>query len=89
MQTSARIRLAFEQALELLEKGVEQDHIYSIIETGLCYYSGTLVDKDKDKAIDYWEKAVDLGSNEAKVRIAELLGIEIAGVNRLKEKMKF
>jgi dimethylamine--corrinoid protein Co-methyltransferase len=26
---------------------------------------------------------------EAKVRIAELLGIEIAGVNRLKEKMKF
>ena len=26
---------------------------------------------------------------EAKVRIAELLGIEIASVNRLKEKMKF
>ena len=26
---------------------------------------------------------------EAKVRIAELLDIEIAGVNRLKEKMKF
>lgn len=63
-------QLTNEQALELLEKGVEQDHIYSIIETGLCYYSGTLVDKDKDKAIDYWEKAVDLGSNEAKVRIA-------------------
>ncbi len=63
-------QLTDEQALDLLEKGVEQNHIYSIIETGLCYYSGTLVDKDKDKAIEYWEKAVGLGSVEAKVRIA-------------------
>ena len=63
-------QLTDEQALDLLEKGVEQNHIYSIIETGLCYYSGTLVDKDKDKAIEYWGKAVELGSVEAKVRIA-------------------
>ncbi len=63
-------RLTDEQALELLEKGVEQKHIYSIIETGLCYYSGTLVKQDKDKAIQYWETAKALGSDEAKIRIA-------------------
>ncbi|MEN8194619.1 MAG: tetratricopeptide repeat protein [Bacteroidota bacterium] len=63
-------QLTDEQALELLEKGVEQNHIYSIIETGLCYYSGTLVEKDREKAIDYWQQAVDLGSLEASVRIA-------------------
>jgi len=63
-------QLTDEQALELLEKGVEKNHIYSIIETGLCYYSGTLVEKDRTKAIEYWEKAVKLGSLEAKVRIA-------------------
>lgn len=63
-------QLTDEQALELLEKGVKQNYIYSIIETGLCYYSGTLVKKDRVKAIEYWQKAVGLGSLEAKVRIA-------------------
>ena len=63
-------QLTDEQALELLEKGVAQKHVYSIIETGLCYYSGTLVEQDKDKAIEYWEVANVLGSGEAKVRIA-------------------
>jgi TPR repeat protein len=63
-------QLTDEQALNLLKKGVEQNHIYSIIETGLCYYSGTLVKQDRKKAIEYWEKAAKLGSGEAKVRIA-------------------
>ena len=63
-------QLTDEQALELLEKGVKQKHIYSIIETGLCYYSGTLVEQNKDKAIKYWQEAEVLGSSEAKVRIA-------------------
>ncbi|MDA3861951.1 MAG: tetratricopeptide repeat protein [Melioribacteraceae bacterium] len=63
-------QLTDEQALELLKKGVEQKHIYSTIETGLCYYSGTLVEQDKEKAIEYWEAAELLGSDEAKVRVA-------------------
>ncbi len=63
-------QLTDEQALELLEKGVNKNHIYSIIETGLCYYSGTLVEQDKDEALEYWQKAVELGSLEASVRIA-------------------
>jgi hypothetical protein len=63
-------QLSNEQALALLEKGVKKNHIYSIIETGLCYYSGTLVEEDKDRAIKYWKIAENLGSLEAKVRLA-------------------
>lgn len=63
-------QLTDEQALTLLKKGVKLKHVYSIIETGLCYYSGTLVIQNKDLAIEYWEKASKLGSVEAKVRIA-------------------
>lgn len=63
-------RLSYEQALELLEKAAAQNHIPSIIEMGLAYYSGTLIEKDKDKAIEYWTQAAELGSREAKVRIA-------------------
>ncbi|MCF8242798.1 MAG: sel1 repeat family protein [Melioribacteraceae bacterium] len=59
-----------DQAFELLLRAVEKNHILSIIETGLCYYSGSLVDKDIDKAFEYWENASRLGSTEAKVRIA-------------------
>ena len=63
-------QLSDAQALALLEKGVKKNHIYSMIETGLCYYSGTLVEQDKEKAIQYWQTAEKLGSLEAKVRIA-------------------
>lgn len=63
-------QLTDEQALGLLKKGVKQKHIYSMIETGLCYYSGTLVKEDKAKAIEYWKEAEALGSVEARVRIA-------------------
>lgn len=63
-------QLTSDQALDLLEDAVELDHIPSIIEMGLAYYSGSLVDKDKEEAIDYWERAAELGSQEAKIRIA-------------------
>jgi len=63
-------QLTDEQALLLLKKGVELKHVYSIIEIGLCYFSGTLVKQDKDLAIEYWTIASELGSVEAKVRIA-------------------
>jgi len=63
-------KLTDEQALKLLKKGVKLKHVYSIIETGLCYYSGTLVKQNKDLALEYWNIASELGSLEAKVRIA-------------------
>lgn len=63
-------RITSKQALDLLIRASEMDHIYSIIETGLCYYNGNLVDKNKEKAFEYWQKAEKLGSTEAAVRIA-------------------
>lgn len=63
-------RLTSEQALDLLIKAGNQNHLQSIVETGLCYYNGNLVDQDKEKAYEYWTKASELGSIEAKVRLA-------------------
>lgn len=58
------------QAFELLVKAKNQNHINSIIELGLAYYSGTIVNKDSLKAIDYFKEASKLGSSEAEVRLA-------------------
>ncbi|MFH1195298.1 MAG: tetratricopeptide repeat protein [bacterium] len=63
-------RLPEEEALSLLNKAVVKNHILSILEIGLCYYNGNLVEKDKLKAVEYWQKAVALGSKEAGIRIA-------------------
>ncbi|WKZ70230.1 MAG: tetratricopeptide repeat protein [Melioribacteraceae bacterium] len=62
--------LTDKQAYELLVKAVAQNHINSMIEIGLNYFNGSLVEKDKEKAFEYWEKASNLGSREADVRIA-------------------
>lgn len=62
--------LTDQQAYELLEKAAEQNHINSIIEIGLNYYNGSLVKQDREKALEYWERASKLGSREADVRIA-------------------
>ena len=62
--------LTEEQAFELLKKAEEQDHINSIIELGLAYYSGSLVAKDSVQAIEYFEKAANLKSSEAIIRLA-------------------
>ncbi|MBK8943984.1 MAG: sel1 repeat family protein [Ignavibacteriae bacterium] len=60
------------EAFDLLKKADKQNHINSIIELGLAYYTGILVKKDSLKAIEYFEKAVKLGSSEAEVRLAFL-----------------
>ncbi|MCB9248897.1 MAG: sel1 repeat family protein [Ignavibacteriales bacterium] len=62
--------LTEEEAFDLLKKADKQKHISSIIELGLAYYSGSLVKKDSLKAIEYFEKAVELGSSEAEIRLA-------------------
>lgn len=58
------------QAFDLLNKAAKQNHIPSLIETGLCYSSGTLVARNTEKAVEFWQKAANLGSNEASTRIA-------------------
>lgn len=59
-----------QQAFDLLIKAGEKNHIPSLIETGICYSSGTFVKQDSVKAIEYFEKAASLQSTEAKVRLA-------------------
>lgn len=62
--------LTDQQAYELLERAAEKDHIYSIIEIGLSYFNGNLVEQNREKAFKNWNRAADLGSREAEVRIA-------------------
>ncbi|MCX7876842.1 MAG: sel1 repeat family protein [Melioribacteraceae bacterium] len=57
------------QALELLKKAVEKNHIPSLIELGLIYYNGTFVEKNVSKSYELWEKAKSLGSKEAELRL--------------------
>ncbi|OGU53934.1 MAG: hypothetical protein A2V66_17015 [Ignavibacteria bacterium RBG_13_36_8] len=63
-------QLSEKQAFDLLVNASAKDNVYSLIEIGLCYYSGKLVEQDKQKALVYWNIASGKGSKEAAVRIA-------------------
>ena len=63
-------QISNQQALDFLKKAAEKKHIPSIIELGLLYSNGTLVGKDRMKALQFWKTAQELGSKEASVRIA-------------------
>lgn len=60
------------QAFQLLQNAANLNHINSLIEIGLCFYNGNLVEQNYQKAILAWDEAVKLGSMEAKVRKAFL-----------------
>lgn len=62
--------LTEEQAFDLLKKAEKNNHLNSIIELGLAYYSGSLVEKDSTRAIEYFNSAAEQGSREAMVRLA-------------------
>jgi uncharacterized protein len=62
--------LTNEQALDLLKEAVVKNHIPSMIELGICYSAGTLVNKNLNEALKYWKQAKDFGSREAEIRIA-------------------
>ena len=62
-------RINGEQALDFLRKAADMNHTDALIELGLTYYSGNVVEKDKKAAFEYWQKASALGSSEAKVRL--------------------
>jgi len=63
-------QISDQQALEFLKKAVNKNHIPSMIEMGLLYSIGKLVPRNREKAIEYWTMAKNLGSKEAEVRIA-------------------
>lgn len=62
-------QLTDSQALDLLLKATEKDHIPSLIESGIVYVTGSMVEKDTAKALTYWNRAFKLGSSEGKIRI--------------------
>lgn len=74
-------------AINLLQKAADEDHIPSIVELGLSYLTGKIVKQNKDKAISLWQRAEKTGSMEASIRIAtaELLGEVNKGINISKD----
>ncbi|MGE5402165.1 MAG: tetratricopeptide repeat protein [Ignavibacteriales bacterium] len=68
------LRLNFQvpesEAFRFLKEAVAEGHVPSIVEMGMCYYTGNLTKQDKKKAIETWQQAVNMGSSEARVRIA-------------------
>lgn len=62
--------IANQQALDFLKKAVDKKHVPSMIELGLLYMNGTMVEKSREKAVSYWQMAKELGSTEAEIRIA-------------------
>ncbi len=75
------------QAFDLLLKAVGKEFLPAIIEVGLSYYSGSLVEHDKEKAISYLSRAADLGSIEAKIRIAAITIFESSAETELSEQI--
>ncbi len=74
-------QISNQQALDFLKKAVDKKHIPSMIEMGLLYSTGTLVQKNKSKAVEYWSMAQKLGSKEAAVRIAIINVVEPGSKN--------
>ncbi|MGA9405592.1 MAG: hypothetical protein WBW71_00540 [Bacteroidota bacterium] len=58
-----------EESFQLLLKASAQHHIQGMIETGLCYFSGRGVEKNKEKAVQLWTQAAAMGSREAHIRL--------------------
>ncbi len=61
-----------EQAVRLLRKGAEQDHLPSLVELGLCAYAGRWMPQNTGEAVRLWKRASALGSREADIRLAVL-----------------
>lgn len=56
-------------AAKLVLNSANQNHIPALIELGFNYYTGKYFKQDKNKALEIWQIAKDLGSIESNVRI--------------------
>jgi hypothetical protein len=61
-----------EQALEFIEKAADADYPDALVELGDRYFSGNKIARDKNKALQLFERAEKLGSREATVRTCML-----------------
>jgi len=77
------VQIVESDALKLLKNSAALNFIPSLNELGLDYYTGKFVKKSKSNAISIWQAAVNLGSSEAKLRIA------IANINNHESSNNF
>lgn len=61
--------IIMQDAFNLLMKASQLNHLPSILELGVDFYTGNFLEADQQKAFELWKFAESLGSNEAKVRI--------------------
>ncbi len=70
--SQAQALLTPAQAVQLLKKAADRDHVPALIELGLWYFTGRWVGMDAAHAQELWEKAAALGSREAELRLAAI-----------------
>jgi uncharacterized protein len=58
------------KAFDLLEHAAVIEHVPSMVEIGLCYFTGRWIQQDREKAVEWWSRASKLGSIDAEIRIA-------------------
>jgi TPR repeat protein len=58
------------QAFEALQKAAEKEFVPALVELGVCYMSGRWTLSDREKSMEWWNRAVNNGSTEARIRIA-------------------
>ncbi len=62
-------QITITDALKLLERSADKNFIPALVEYGLYYYSGNVKLQNIKKAFSLWQKAVNLGSEEAETRM--------------------
>ena len=82
-------RLNDNDAIELLTKAANQNHIPAIIELGFQYYTGKFVKMDRQKGLDLWNHAKSFGSVEAEVRIKTSQVYDSFDQSKIKEDINF
>ncbi len=63
-------QLAETDAINLLKKSASLNYLPALNELGLDLYTGKYLKQDREKAIEVWQAAKNLGSYEASVRIS-------------------
>jgi uncharacterized protein len=58
------------QAFDLLQRAALAGHVPAMVELGSCFFSGRWTSQNRDKAVEWWNKASTLGSLEADLRLA-------------------
>jgi TPR repeat protein len=81
-------RIAINDAINLLEESAKSYYIPAMLESGLNYYTGRYGQKKLETALSLWSSAIQLGSNEAEIRLITSRLIDSINKNNLVEDFK-